>query len=42
MPHCNRLNSQATIEQTSGCLIVLYYNNSSGKEFISILPRKLI
>jgi len=28
-----------TIEQTSGCLIVLYYNNSSGKESIRILPQ---
>ncbi len=28
-----------TTAQTSGCLIVLYYNNSSGKESISILPQ---
>ena len=27
-----------TIEQTSGCFIVLYYDNSNGKEAISILP----
>ena len=28
------------LEQTSGCLIVLYYNQSSQKESVSILPQK--
>ena len=29
-----------TTEQTSGCLIVLYYDQTSQKESVSILPTK--
>ena len=31
-------NPAAAIEQTSGCLIVVYYNSQIGKEAVNIIP----
>ncbi len=33
-----RYETAVTIERTSGCLIVLYYNHVSGTESVNIIP----